>query len=142
MSVGLGTDGPASNNDLNMWEEVDSAAKMHKLELLDPTVLDAETAFRMATLGGAEAIDLDHEIGSLEVGKRADLVVVGLDGPHQQPLYDLMSSLVYATKGSDVRSVVVNGKILLENGSFLTLDRDQIFEQARQFSERLKASQP
>ena len=134
MSVGLGTDGPASNNDLNMWEEVDSAAKMHKLELLDPTVLDAETAFRMATLGGAEAIDLDHEIGSLEVGKRADLVVVGLDGPHQQPLYDLMSSLVYATKSSDVRSVVVNGKILLENGSFLTLDRDQIFEQARQFS--------
>ena len=141
MAVGLGTDGPASNNDLDLWEEIDTAAKLHKLELLDPTVIDASTAFRMATLGGAEAIDLDHEIGSLEVGKKADLVIVGLDGPHQQPLYDLLSSLVYSTKSSDVRSVVVNGQILLENGRFLTLDPDQIFEQARQFSERLKSSE-
>ncbi|MEM8933428.1 MAG: amidohydrolase family protein, partial [Acidobacteriota bacterium] len=138
--VGLGTDGPASNNDLDLWEEIDSAAKLHKLTLLDPTVIDARQALALATIEGARALDMDDEIGSLEVGKRADLVIVGLDGAHQQPLYDLESVLVYATKASDVDSVVVNGRILLDHGRHTTVDPQAIFAEAAAWRDRIDAS--
>ena len=137
LSVGLGTDGPASNNDLNMWEEIDTAAKLHKHHLSDPTAIDARTALYMATLGGAEVLDMEDQIGSLEVGKKADLLVVGLDGIHQQPLYDVESVLAYATKASDVDSVVVNGKILLEDGDLKTLDPQEVLAGTKKYQDAI-----
>ena len=137
MAVGLGTDGPASNNDLDMWEEIDTAAKLHKVHSLDPTLINAYEALGLATLGGARAIDMADEIGSLEVGKRADVLVVGLDSPHQQPLYDLYSVLVYATKSSDVDAVVVNGRILFEDGRYLTVDAQEVLAKAREYRDRM-----
>lgn len=137
VDVGLGTDGAASNNDLNMWEEIDTAAKLHKLHGLDPTAIRSHQVLEAATLGGARALDMDHEIGSLEVGKRADVIVVGLDGAHQQPLYDLEAVLVYATKASDVDTVVVNGRVLLHQGRLTTLDRERIFADVADYRDRM-----
>lgn len=137
VDVGLGTDGPASNNDLDMWEEIDGVAKLHKLAQRDATLISARQALEMATLGGARSLDMADEIGSLEVGKRADWIVVGLDGAHQQPLYDLESVLVYSTKAADVRSVVVEGQVLMEDGRLLTVDRDQVIAEAARWAERI-----
>ena len=109
--VGLGTDGAASNNDLNMWEEMDTAAKLHKVFSGDPKVMTAQQAFELATIRGAEALHLEREIGSLEQGKRADIVIVARDSLHQMPLYNLYSDLVYATKASDVHTVIINSRI-------------------------------
>lgn len=146
VAVGLGTDGPASNNDLNMWEEIDTAAKLHKLHLSDPTAIDARTALRLATLGGAEVLDMEDQIGSLTVGKKADLIVVSLEGVHQQPVYDVESVLTYATKASDVRSMVVDGKILLENGELKTIDKNDVMDEIRPYRdailETVKAVKP
>jgi 5-methylthioadenosine/S-adenosylhomocysteine deaminase len=125
VAVGVGTDGAGSNNDLDLWEEIDTAAKLHKLASGDPKVLDARQALAMATIEGARAIDLDREIGSLESGKRADLVVVKVDGAHQQPQRPMpnpYSLLVYATKASDVVTVVVEGRVVVRDGEVLTLD--------------------
>ena len=102
MRVGLGTDGAASNNDLNLWEEMDTAAKLHKVFSGDPKVVSAEEAFSMATIGGARALHLEDKIGSIEIGKRADIAIVDFDGLHQTPFYNIYSHLVYATKASDV----------------------------------------
>ena len=108
--IGLGTDGAASNNDLDMWEEMDLAAKLHKLSTNDTRVLPADLALALATLGSARALHLDKEIGSLEEGKRADLVVVDLDGLHQTPRYNIYSHLVYATKPRRA-NVVIEGAL-------------------------------
>jgi 5-methylthioadenosine/S-adenosylhomocysteine deaminase len=140
IAVGLGTDGPASNNDLDLWEEIDTAAKLHKVTSGDPTAVSAREAFAMATIEGARAIHQDEKIGSLEVGKLADLVVVSLDGPHQTPLYDVYSHLVYTTKASDVRSVVVHGKLVVEDRKPLTLDDDAILAKAREYREKISAA--
>lgn len=140
IAVGLGTDGAASNNDLDLWEEIDTAAKLHKVVEKDPTVLDARTAFAMATIGGARAIHMDDEIGSLEVGKRADLVVVGLRGPHLRPLYDPYSHLVYAVKAADVETVIVEGRLLLHRGRYLTLDPESIFDKATEYRDKVRSS--
>lgn len=137
VAVGLGTDGAASNNDLDLWDEMDSAAKLHKVASGDPTVIDARTALRMATLGGARALGLDAEIGSLEVGKRADLIVVATDGYHQTPHYDPYSLLTYSTKAADVRWVIVDGRVVVEEGRITTLDRAEVLAHAAQFRERL-----
>jgi len=139
VAVGLGTDGPASNNDLDLWEEIDTAAKLHKLIAGDPTVLPAATALGLATIGGARAIDMEGAIGSLEPGKRADLIVVGMDGFHHQPLYDPLSALVYATGAADVESVVVDGELVVENGRVLTLDAERVLAEARRYRERIRA---
>ncbi len=122
VTIGLGTDGPASNNDLNLWEEMDTAAKLHKVHQFDPTVISAREAFRMATIDGARALDLDHLVGSIEVGKRADLIVVETSGLHQIPASDPYSLLVYSTKASDVTTVIVDGELVVENAEVLTLD--------------------
>lgn len=138
--LGLGTDGAASNHDLSMWEEVDTAAKLHKLISGNPTVVSAPEALAMATLGGARALHLEKEIGSLEVGKRADVILIDLSAAHLTPLYNLYSHLVYATKASDVSDVVVNGRILMRNRRLLTLNEESTKLAARIFQQRVSKS--
>lgn len=140
VAVGLGTDGAASNNDLSMWEEMDTAAKLHKLTSKDPTVVNARQALEMATIRGARAIHQEKEIGSLEVGKRADLIVVGMNGAHQTPMYNVYSHLVYATKASDVETVVINGRIVMQNRRVLTIDELSVRAKATEYRDRIRKS--
>jgi 5-methylthioadenosine/S-adenosylhomocysteine deaminase len=137
LRVGLGTDGAASNNDLSMWEEMDTAAKLHKVISGDPKVMSAEQALELATIGGARALHLEKEIGSIEKGKRADLVLVNRDALNQIPLYNVYSDLVYATKASDVETVIINGKLVMRDRHLLTLDEAAIKEGARIFREKI-----
>ena len=137
LRVGLGTDGAASNNDLSMWEEMDTAAKLHKLISGDPKVMSAEQALELATIGGARALHLEKEIGSIEKGKRADLVLVNRDALNQIPFYNVYSDLVYATKASDVETVIINGKLVMRDRHLLTLDEAAIKEGARIFREKI-----
>ena len=138
--VGLGTDGAASNNDLNMWEEMDTSAKLHKVFTGDPRVLSAQQAFELATIRGAQALHLEKEIGSLEVSKRADLLVIERDSLNQIPLYNVYSDLVYATKSNDVQTVVINGRIVMRNRRLLTLNETEIKRSARVFREKIAQS--
>jgi 5-methylthioadenosine/S-adenosylhomocysteine deaminase len=138
--LGLGTDGAASNHDLSLWEEMDTAAKLHKLTTGDPTVVTAREALAMATIGGARALHLETDIGSIEPGKRADLILVGLDAPHLTPMYNLYSHLVYATKASDVTDTIVNGRILMRNRRLLTLNEPAAKAAAREFRVRVSRS--
>jgi 5-methylthioadenosine/S-adenosylhomocysteine deaminase len=140
MLVGLGTDGAASNNDLNMWEEMDTAAKLHKVFSGDPKVMTAQQAFELATIRGAGALHLEKEIGSIETGKRADIVMVERDSLNQIPLYNIYSDLVYATKASDVQSVIINGRLLMRDRKLLTLNETAIKESARVFRDRISQS--
>jgi 5-methylthioadenosine/S-adenosylhomocysteine deaminase len=137
--VGLGTDGPASNNDLDMFEEIDLALKLHKITTGDPAVLTARDGVEMATLGGARALHLEKEIGSLEPGKRADLIVLATDSPSAQPLYEVYSHLAYSLKGTDVVTSVVNGRVLMEDRRMLTLDTPSISAKAREYRDRIAA---
>lgn len=124
--VGLGTDGCASNNNLDMFSEMSTAARLHKAALGDPTVMDAETVIRMATIDGARAIGLEDRIGSIETGKAADLIVVNTCKPHLFPLYNPHSHIVYAARGADVMHVLIDGRLLVENGGLLYLDAEDI----------------
>jgi len=137
--AGLGTDGPASNNDLNLFEEIDLALKLHKITTGDPAVLTAKDGVEMATIGGARALHLEKEIGSLEPGKRADLIVVATDSPSALPLYDVYSHLAYALKGTDVVTTVVNGRVLMEGRAMLTIDTARVAAKAREYRERIAA---
>jgi 5-methylthioadenosine/S-adenosylhomocysteine deaminase len=137
LPVGLGTDGAASNNDLNLWEEMDSAAKLHKLISNDPKVVSAEEAFEMATIRGARALHLEKEIGSIEKGKRADLVIVDLESLNQTPSYNIYSDLVYATKAGDVRTVIIEGRVVMRDRRLLTLNEETIKADARRYRERI-----
>jgi 5-methylthioadenosine/S-adenosylhomocysteine deaminase len=136
LAVGLGTDGAASNNDLSMWEEMDMAAKLHKLISGDPKTLSAEQAFEMATIRGARALDLEKITGSIETGKRADIVIVDMDSLHQTPMFNVYSHLVYATKASDVRTVIINGRVVMQDRVLLTLNESAIKRDANAY--RLK----
>lgn len=140
VKVGLGTDGAASNNDLDMFEEMDTAAKLHKLNSANPTVLSAKEALELATIGGARAIHQDKEIGSLETGKRADIVVVDLQTSHQQPIYNLYSTIVYATKASDVETSIINGKVVMADHQVLTLNEKEIQTHVRKYREQIMRS--
>ncbi len=141
LAVGLGTDGPAgSNNDFHLLEEIDLAAKLQKVTSGDPRVLPAPEAFAMATILGARALGLDRETGSLEPGKRADLITIRLDQPHAVPLYDVYSALVSALKGSDVQDVMVNGRLVVANRKPLTLDPLAIRRKAEQYADRVRAA--
>jgi 5-methylthioadenosine/S-adenosylhomocysteine deaminase len=135
--LGLGTDGAASNNDLNMWEEMDTVAKLHKVFSGDPKVISAQQAFELATIRGAGALHMEKEIGSLETGKRADLVIIERDSLNQIPLYNVYSDLVYATKASDVQTVVINGRVVMRNRRLLTLNEIAIKKEARVFREKV-----
>lgn len=138
--VGLGTDGAASNHDLSMWEEIDTAAKLHKLIANDPTVVPAMQALEMATIGGARAIHQEKEIGSLEAGKRADVILVDLSAPHLVPLYNFYSHLVYAAKASDVSDTIVNGRVLMRNRRLLTINEEAVKTAAREYQKRVSQS--
>ncbi|HYP13196.1 MAG TPA: amidohydrolase [Bryobacteraceae bacterium] len=141
VAVGLGTDGPAgSNNDLNLFEEMDLAAKLHKVSKNDPTAIRAVDAFEMATVRGARALGLEGEIGSLEPGKRADMVFIRNSGPHAIPMYDVYSHLVYALKASDVRHVMVNGRVVVRDRSVLTLKAAEVSAKADQYKAAIQKS--
>jgi 5-methylthioadenosine/S-adenosylhomocysteine deaminase len=141
IAAGLGTDGPAgSNNDFNLFEEMDLASKLQKVISGDPQALPARQAFEMATIRGARALGLGNEIGSLEAGKRADLIALRLDRPHGVPLYDVYSQLVYALKGSDVEHVMVNGRLIIRARRMLTLDEAQVLAKAREYAEKVRRS--
>src|SRR5580700_2414812 len=141
INVGLGPDGPAgSNNDFNMFEEMDLAAKLQKVTTVDPQALPATTALEMATIRGARVLGLEKEIGSLETGKRADMIAVRLDRPNAVPLYDAISQMVYALKGEDVRDVRVNGTPVVRDGKILTLDEGAILAKAEEYRVKVSAS--
>jgi len=141
LAVGLGTDGPAgSNNDFNLFEEMDLAAKLQKVTTGDPQALPARQALEMATLLGARALGLEKETGSLETGKRADLITVRLDQPNAVPLYNVYSQIVYALKGGDVRDVMVNGRLVVRDRQALTLDARQVLAKAKELGARVRAS--
>lgn len=138
--VGLGTDGAASNNDLNLWEEMDTTAKLHKVFSGDPKILTAQQAFEMATIFGARALHLDKEIGSIETGKRADIVLVNRHPLYQLPLVNIYSDLVYATKASDVQTVIINGRVVMKDRQALTLSETEIKKDALALRERVVKS--
>jgi 5-methylthioadenosine/S-adenosylhomocysteine deaminase len=141
ISVGLGTDGPAgSNNDFNLFEEMDLAAKLQKVSRMDPTELTAKDAFAMATIEGARAIGMEKEIGSLEPGKRADWVVMDSTALNAVPLYDVYSQLVYAFKGANVQDVMVNGVLLVQDGKLLNDVRTELREKAAEFRRAVERS--
>jgi 5-methylthioadenosine/S-adenosylhomocysteine deaminase len=131
VSVGIGTDGAASNNDLDMFEAMRQAAFQQKLVTMDPTAISAPEALEMATLGGARAIGRAQKLGSLEPGKLADLIIVGMSKARQQPLFDPISQIVYTSRGDDVETTIVNGKILMRDKKMLTLDEAKVLAEAR-----------
>lgn len=138
--VGLGTDGAASNNDLDMWEEMRLAAFLQKVDRMDPTVLSASTVLQMATRGGAEAIGLGDQIGTLKVGMRADLIQVTFDDVHFVPTYDVISHLVYVADEQDVTSTVVDGKVLMRDGAMLTIDTRRVRREANALAARIQSA--
>jgi 5-methylthioadenosine/S-adenosylhomocysteine deaminase len=139
--LGLGTDGPAgSNNDLDMMEEMDLAAKLQKITHMDPQALGAKQAVEMATIGGARALHMENEIGSLEAGKKADLIVISLNEANAVPIYDVYSQIVYALKASDVQDTIIGGRIVMQNGKVLTLDEPAILAKARELGAQVKQS--
>jgi 5-methylthioadenosine/S-adenosylhomocysteine deaminase len=140
LRLGLGTDGAASNNDLDMFEEMMTAALLSKHVTGDPTTAPAPAVLEMATLGGARALGMEDRLGSLEKGKRADLVVVGLKQPRANPLYDPVSHLVYAAKGADVQQVVIEGRVVLDGGRILTVDEAAVIRDANRLRDEVRRS--
>jgi len=138
ITVGLGTDGCASNNNLDLFGEMDMAAKLHKANKLDPTVMDAQTLIKMATIGGATALGLEKITGSLVVGKRADMIVIDINKPHLIPMYNPYSHLVYAASGHDVKHSIIDGRIVMEDRRPLTLDIEDIIERSKEKSKKVK----
>jgi 5-methylthioadenosine/S-adenosylhomocysteine deaminase len=136
--VGLGTDGCASNNNLDLLGEMDMAAKLHKVHNMDPTVMDALTVLKMATIEGARALGLEGLTGSLETGKKADLIVVDSQSPHMTPMYNPFSHLVYSARGNDVVHVIINGHQVMENRNLLTLNLTEIMTDAKEKSLQIK----
>jgi 5-methylthioadenosine/S-adenosylhomocysteine deaminase len=141
VALGLGPDGPAgSNNDFNLFEEMDLAGKLQKIATMDPETLPARTVVAMATIGGARVLGMEKELGSLEVGKRADLIAVSLESPHAYPMFNVYSQMVNALKGSDVTDVVVNGKLLVEQRRPLTLDAAKVRAAAERYTGAVQKS--
>ena len=141
VAVGLGTDGPAgSNNDLDLMEEMDLAAKLQKITRMDPQALGAKVVVEMATIEGARALHMEKEIGSLEAGKKADLLLIGLDAPNAVPMYDVYAQLAYAMKGGDVETVIIGGRMVMRDKKLLTLDEPAVIAKAREFKNKIEAS--
>jgi 5-methylthioadenosine/S-adenosylhomocysteine deaminase len=138
VALGLGTDGAASNNDLDMFEAMRQAAFLAKHATKDPTAVSAQTALDLATIGGARALAMERLIGSLEAGKRADVITVSMREARQTPLYDPISHLVYVTRGDDVRSTIVNGKILMKDRQVRTLDRATVIADANRLAVKVR----
>jgi 5-methylthioadenosine/S-adenosylhomocysteine deaminase len=138
VKVGLGTDGVASNNDMDMFHEMNTAALLHKLNQKDPTVMNARSVIEMATIGGARVIGLDKEIGSLETGKKADMILLDLMKPHAHPLYNIYSLIVYSLKGSDVETVIIDGKIVMQERKFSNLDIDGLYTKVEDVAAQIR----
>jgi 5-methylthioadenosine/S-adenosylhomocysteine deaminase len=138
--LGLGTDGAASNNDLDMFEAMRQAGFLAKHASRDPTALPAQAALDLATIGGARALGMDAAIGSLERTKKADLIAVATGRARQTPLYDVVSHLVYVTRGDDVRTTIVNGKVLMKDGQLQTLDRAAVLRDANALAQKVRAA--
>jgi 5-methylthioadenosine/S-adenosylhomocysteine deaminase len=140
LAVGLGTDGCASNNNLDLFKEMDTAAKLGKVRTLDPVNMGAATVLKVATVWGAKVLGLEKEIGTIEVGKKADIITIDLRKPHLVPLYNPMSTIVYSASGSDVRDVIVNGRVLLKDRSFTDLDAEEGLAKVREISEKIRTN--
>jgi 5-methylthioadenosine/S-adenosylhomocysteine deaminase len=141
IAVGLGTDGPAgSNNDLDLMEEIDLAAKLAKITRMDPLALNAKAVVEMATIDGARALHLENEIGSLEAGKKADLILIGLDAPNAVPMYDIYAQIAYSLKGSDVETVVIAGRTVMRERKLLTIDEPRVLGKAREYQKSVSTS--
>ncbi|MGH9547089.1 MAG: amidohydrolase family protein [Terriglobales bacterium] len=141
LAVGLGTDGPAgSNNDLDLMEEMDLAAKLAKITKMDPLALNAKAVVEMATIDGARALHMEKEIGSLEAGKKADIILISLDEPNAVPMYDIYAQLAYALKGSDVETVVIGGKVVMRDRKLLTVNEEAAIAKAREYKKTIAAS--
>jgi 5-methylthioadenosine/S-adenosylhomocysteine deaminase len=138
VALGLGTDGAASNNDLDMFEAMRQAGFLAKLTTRDPTAVPARAALDMATIGGARALGLEAAIGSLEAGKRADVIMVSMNAPRQTPMYDPISHVVYVTRGDDVRTTIVHGRILMKDRQVRTLDRVRVIAEANRMAEQVR----
>jgi 5-methylthioadenosine/S-adenosylhomocysteine deaminase len=141
VAVGLGTDGPAgSNNDLDLMEEIDLAAKLAKISKMNPLALNAKAVVEMATIDGARALHMEKEIGSLEAGKKADMVLISLDEPNAVPMYDVYAQIAYSLKGSDVETVVIGGRVVMRERKLLTIDEPAVLEKAREYGKSVKVS--
>jgi 5-methylthioadenosine/S-adenosylhomocysteine deaminase len=140
VTVALGTDGCASNNNLDMFQEMDTAAKLHKAFRLDPTVMSAGTVLKMATRDGARALGMGEEVGSLQPGMKADVITVDFNSPHLTPVYSERSHLVYCASGSDVDTVVINGRIVMRNRKILTVDEEEVMDRVNRIARRIRAS--
>ncbi|MCF8093967.1 MAG: amidohydrolase [Desulfobacteraceae bacterium] len=137
VTVGLGTDGCASNNNLDIFEAMDFTAKLHKASTEDPTVMDAETVVRMATIDGARILGLDRLAGSLEAGKAADIIIINTRGPHLNPMYHPESHLVYSVQGADVSHVMVGGELLVSEGRLVNMDPQAIMSEASEIGKEI-----
>ena len=141
IAVGLGTDGPAgSNNDLDLMEEIDLAAKLAKITKMNPLALNAKAVVEMATIDGARALHMEKEIGSLEVGKKADLILISLDEPNAVPMYDTYAQIAYSLKGSDVETAVIGGRVVMRDRKLLTVDEPRVLEKAREYRKSVSLS--
>ena len=141
IAVGLGTDGPAgSNNDLDLMEEIDLAAKLAKITKMDPLALNAKAVVEMATIDGARALHMEKEIGSLEAGKKADITLISLDEPNAVPMYDVYAQIAYSLKGSDVETVIIGGRVVMRERKLLTIDEPRVLEKAREYGKSVSAS--
>jgi 5-methylthioadenosine/S-adenosylhomocysteine deaminase len=137
IAVGLGTDGASSNNDLDMLQETRTCAFLHKVNSMNPTTLPAEQALSMATALGAKALHLEDQIGCLRPGYKADMILINLDQPHMTPRYDLIANVVYAGKATDVDTVIIDGKIVMENRQLITIDEKEVLQQCQEIAQRL-----
>lgn len=138
VEVGIGTDGVASNNDLDLIDEIRTMAFLHKFNSNDPTVISARKAVEIATIGGARVLGMDHLVGSIEVGKKADLAILDMEKPHAHPLYNIYSLIVYSLHGADVEHVLVNGKFLVKNRQLLTLDLGRLYDKVERIAKKVR----
>jgi 5-methylthioadenosine/S-adenosylhomocysteine deaminase len=140
VTVGLGTDGCASNNNLDMFQEMDMAAKLHKVHRLDPTVMNAKTVVDLATRMGARVLGMEKLVGILRPGMKADIVILDLNRPHLTPIYHEYSHVVYSATGSDVETVLINGNVVMRHGKLLTIDEEEVMARVREIARRIKKS--
>ena len=133
INIGLGTDGAASNNTLDLFSEMRTCALLHKVNNLDPIVMNAREVVKMATAGGAKVLGLENKIGSLESGKRADIITINLDKPHLTPIYNPFSHLVYCVEAQDVENVIINGKVIMRDRGMKTINEEKVLREAQDF---------
>lgn len=137
INVGLGTDGAGSATTVDMFEEIKAATWLQKLDYGDPTRLSAKEVLRMATHGSAELLNIQHDVGVLEVGRKADLILIDLKKPHLQPVHELESLLAYSVNGADVDTTIVNGRVLMRGRQLLTIDEEELFRQVEVRAKRI-----